>query len=186
MRTNNAKICHVWPKMCFTYVVYVCSDISLSECYPGSMERWGREESKTELKECYNFPMTNVTYLNIFRTLAQKEDITLFDSNSTSIHSLINQHVYTLKNSTAFMVVTAPGLRKTHKVWGRKYKFSQLCKRRLALKHILMVDSAGTKTSRIPKGQIVRNKDYQYRNQAWFFAWYRLIWFFTSHQQSFS
>ena len=95
--------------MCFTYVVYVCSDISLSECYLGSMERWGREVSKTELKD-----MTNVRYLSIFRTHAQKEDITLFDPKSTSIHSLIIQHVYTLKNSTAFMVETAPGLRMTH------------------------------------------------------------------------
>ena len=50
MSTNNAKICVMWPKMCLTYVVYVCSDISLSECYLGSMERWGREASKTELK----------------------------------------------------------------------------------------------------------------------------------------
>ena len=41
--------------------------------------------------------MTNVMYLSIFRTHAQKEDITLFDSKSTSIHSLIVQHVYTLK-----------------------------------------------------------------------------------------
>ena len=41
--------------------------------------------------------MTNVTYLSIFRTHAQKEDIALFDSKSTSIHSLIIQHVYTLK-----------------------------------------------------------------------------------------
>ena len=42
--------------------------------------------------------MTNVTYFSIFRTHAQKEDVTLFDSKSTSIHSLIIQHVYTLKN----------------------------------------------------------------------------------------
>ena len=47
-----------------------------------------------------------------------------------------------------------------------KCKFSLLCKRRVALKHILMVDSVRTKISRIPKGQFVRNKDYQYRNQA--------------------
>ena len=53
---------------------------------------------------------------------------------------------------------------------GRKCKFSQLCKRRVALKHILMVDSARTKTSSIPKGQFVRNKDYQYRNQDRFFV----------------
>ena len=53
MGTENAKICDVRPKMCFTYVVYVCSDISLSECYLGSMERWGREASKTELKDMF-------------------------------------------------------------------------------------------------------------------------------------
>ena len=53
-------------------------------------------------------------YLSIFRTHAQKEDITRFDSKSTSIHYLIIQHVYILKNSTAFMVETAPGLRMTH------------------------------------------------------------------------
>ena len=46
----------------------------------------------------------------------------------------------------------------------------QVCKRRVALKDILMVDSARTKTSRIQKGQFVRNKDYQYRNQNWFFV----------------
>ena len=39
--------------MCFTYVVYVCSDILLFECYLGSMERWGREASKTELKDMF-------------------------------------------------------------------------------------------------------------------------------------
>ena len=41
--------------------------------------------------------MIIATYLSIFRTHAQKEDITLFDSKSTSIHSLIIQHVYNLK-----------------------------------------------------------------------------------------
>ena len=53
MHTNNAKICDVWSKMCFTYVVYVCSDISLYECYLGSMERWGGKASKTELKDMF-------------------------------------------------------------------------------------------------------------------------------------
>ena len=99
MRTNNAKICDVRPKMCFTFVVYVCSNISLSKCYMylGSMERWGREASKTELKAMLQLSNDNVTYLSIFRTHAQKEDITLFYSKSTSIHSLIIQHIYTLK-----------------------------------------------------------------------------------------
>ena len=55
----------------------------------------GGEASKTELKDM--FQLTNVTNLRIFPTHAQKEDITLFDSKSTSIHSLIIQHVYTLK-----------------------------------------------------------------------------------------
>ena len=34
-------------------VVYVCSDISLSECYLGSMERLGREASKAGLKDMF-------------------------------------------------------------------------------------------------------------------------------------
>ena len=38
-----------------------------------------------------------------------------------------------------------------------------------------MVDSGGTKTLRIPKGQFVRNKDYQYRNQDWFL--FGFVWF---------
>ena len=78
------------------------------------MERLGREASKAELKDMFQLSNENVTYLSIFRTHAQKEDITRFDSKSTFIHSLIIQHVYTLKNSTAFMVETAPGLRMTH------------------------------------------------------------------------
>ena len=41
--------------------------------------------------------MANATYLSFFHTHAQKKDITLFDSKSTSIPSLIIQHVYTLK-----------------------------------------------------------------------------------------
>ena len=41
----------MWDLRCVLHhVVYVCSDISLSECYLGSMERWGREASTTELK----------------------------------------------------------------------------------------------------------------------------------------
>ena len=61
------------------------------------MERWGREASETELKDMFQLSMTNITYLSIFRTHAQKEDITLFDSKSTSINSLTIQNVYTLK-----------------------------------------------------------------------------------------
>ena len=97
MGRNNAKICNMCLKMCLTYVVYVCSDISLSECHLGSMERWGREASKTELKDMFQLSNDKRDVLSIFRTHAQKEDITLFDSKSTSIHSSILQHVYTLK-----------------------------------------------------------------------------------------
>ena len=78
------------------------------------MERWGREASKTELKDMSQLS-NDKRYVSLhFRAHAQKEDITLFDSKSTSIHSLIIQHVYTLKNSTAFMIETAQGLRMTH------------------------------------------------------------------------
>ena len=53
------------------------------------MERLGRDASKTELKDMFQF---------------SNDKRSLFDSKSTSIHPLIIQHVYTLKNSTAFMV----------------------------------------------------------------------------------
>ena len=81
------------------YICYVnvCSDISLSECYLGTMERWRREAYKTEMKNMFQLSNEKLPYLNILRTHAQKEDITLFDSKSTSIHSLVIQHVYTLK-----------------------------------------------------------------------------------------
>ena len=95
----------------------LCMYVATFHCTNAILDQWrGGEEKhlKLNLKTCFNFPMTNVTYLSIFRTHAQKEDITLFDSKSTSIHSLIIQHVYTLKNSTAFMVEPAPGLRMTH------------------------------------------------------------------------
>ena len=110
--------------------------------------------------------MANVTYLTFSHTHAQKELITLFDSKSTSIHSLIIQHVYTLKKWHCIHGQNGTRLKgDTLGCGGRKRKFSQLCKWRVALKHILMVDTVGTKTSQIPKGQFVRNKDYQYRNQ---------------------
>ena len=100
--------------MCFTYyVVYVAT----FHCRNAILDQWGgggEKHLKLNRKTCFNFPMSHVTYLSIFRTHAQKEDITLFDSKSTSIHSLIIQHVYTLKNSTAFMVETTPGLRMIH------------------------------------------------------------------------
>ena len=96
--------------------------------------------------------MTNVTYFSIFRTHAQKEDITLFYSKSTSTHSLMFTRLH-------FEKIVLHSWSKRQQAWGwhircggRKCKVSQLCKRRVALKQILMVDSVGTKTSRIPKG----------------------------------
>ena len=50
---EQCHLCDERPKMSFTYVVYVCSDISLSQCYLGSMERWEREASKAELKDMF-------------------------------------------------------------------------------------------------------------------------------------
>ena len=70
---------------CVLHMLCMYLDISLSECYLGLMERWGREASKTELKDM--FQLSNDIYAS------QKEDITLFDSKSTSIHSLIIQYV---------------------------------------------------------------------------------------------
>ena len=59
------------PKMPFTYVVNVYSDMSLSEGHLGS----GGGASKNKLKDTsFIFPMTNVTILGVFRTHAQKEN----------------------------------------------------------------------------------------------------------------
>ena len=59
------------PKMPFTYVVNVYSDMSLSKGHLGSR---GGEASKKILKDTnFIFPMTNVTLLGVFRTHAQKE-----------------------------------------------------------------------------------------------------------------
>ena len=91
--------------------------VATFHCTNAILDQWrggGRESSKTELKDMFQLSNDKRYVSYIFRTHAQKEDITLFDSKSTSIHSLIIQYVYTLKNSTAFMVETAPGLRMTH------------------------------------------------------------------------
>ena len=71
--------------MPFTYVVYICSDISLSKGHLGSREG-GVEASKNKLKDAnFNFPMTNVMVFSIFLKHAQKEDIELFDLKTMSI-----------------------------------------------------------------------------------------------------
>ena len=69
--------------LCMYVVTFHCSNAILDQ-----WRRWGREASKTELKDM--FQLSN-------DLASQKEDITLFDSKRTSIHSLIIQHVYTLK-----------------------------------------------------------------------------------------
>ena len=77
----------------------LCMYVATFHCPNAILDQWrGEEEKHIKLnwKTCFNFKLTNVTYLSIFRTHAQKEDITLFDSNSTSIHSLLIQHVYIL------------------------------------------------------------------------------------------
>ena len=60
------------PKMPFTYVVDVYSDMSSSKGHHGS-RGWG-EASKNKLKDTsFIFPMTYVTILGVSRTHAQKE-----------------------------------------------------------------------------------------------------------------
>ena len=60
------------PKIPFTYVVNIYSDMSLSKGHLGSMRGGGA--SKNKLKDTiFIFPMTNVKILGVFRTHAQKE-----------------------------------------------------------------------------------------------------------------
>ena len=76
----------------------LCMYVATFHCPNAILDQWrgvGEKHLKLNRKTCFNFPMTNVTYFSIFRTHAQEEDITLFDSKSTSIHSFIIQHVYT-------------------------------------------------------------------------------------------
>ena len=86
------------------------------------------------------------------------------------LHFLIQRVLLSILNNSAclqFEKISLHSWSERHQAKGRhircgggKCKFSQLCKQRVALKHILMVDTAGTKTSPIPKGQFVRNKEF--------------------------
>ena len=63
------------PKMPFTYVVNVYSEMSLSKGHLGSRGGGGGGgASKNKRKDTsFIFPMTNVTLLGVFRTRAQKK-----------------------------------------------------------------------------------------------------------------
>ena len=61
------------PKTPFTYVVYVYSGMPLSKGHLGSRGGGGGEASKNKLKDTsFTFPVTNVTFLSIFRAYAQE------------------------------------------------------------------------------------------------------------------
>ena len=69
------------PKMPFTYVVYVYSDMSLSKGHFGS--RGGGDKNK--LKDTsFTFQVTNVTILSIFHTHAHEGYLKVLEMNSTS------------------------------------------------------------------------------------------------------
>ena len=77
------------PKMPFTYVVNVYSDMSLSKGHLGS--RGGRgEASKNKLKDTsFIFPMTNVTILGVFRTYEKKVYGKVLEMKSTYILNIL-------------------------------------------------------------------------------------------------
>ena len=77
------------PKMPFTYVVNVNSDMSLSKWHLGS-SGGGGEASKNKVKDTiFIFPMTNVTFLGVLRTLAQKEYGKVWEMQSIPILNIL-------------------------------------------------------------------------------------------------
>ena len=74
------------PKMPFTYVVNVYSDMSLSKGHLGSRGK----ASKTRLKDTiFIFLMINVTILGVFCTQAQKEYGNVLEMKSTPILNIL-------------------------------------------------------------------------------------------------
>ena len=70
------------PKIPFTYVVNVYSDMSFSKGHLGSRGK----ASKNKLKDTsFIFPITNVTILGVFRTHAQKGYGKVLEMKSTYI-----------------------------------------------------------------------------------------------------
>ena len=77
------------PKMPFTYVVNVYSDMSLSKWHLGS-RGGGGGASENKLKyTSFIFPMTNVTILGVFRTHVQKEYGKVLEIKSTYILNIL-------------------------------------------------------------------------------------------------
>ena len=73
------------PKMSFTYVVNVYSDMALSKVHLGSR---GASKNKLEVTS-FTFPMTNVTILGVFRTHAQKAYGRVLEMKSTYILNIL-------------------------------------------------------------------------------------------------
>ena len=75
------------PKMPFTYVVNVYSDMSLPKGHLGSR---GGKASKNKPKDTnFIFPMINVTIFGEFRTHAQKEHGNYWEMKSLPILNII-------------------------------------------------------------------------------------------------
>ena len=102
------------PKMPFTYVVNVYSDMSVPKGHLGSRGK----AFKNDLKDTsFIFPMTNVTILGIFCTNAQKEYGKVWEMKSIPILNILALLLF-LKLAMHLLKVWSKGIQFKEVKWG--------------------------------------------------------------------